>query len=72
MSLSSIIPFWFQQNAHKNVWFQKNIKKKEEIDRWIINEYYPLLKYFEKIPFLDLLTTYNTDQLISIIILLFR
>ena len=70
MSLSSIIPFWFQQNAHKNVWFQKNIKKKEEIDRWIINEYYPLLKYFEKIPFLDLLTTYNTDQLISIIICL--
>jgi tRNA(Ile)-lysidine synthetase-like protein len=70
MSLLSIIPFWFQSNASKEIWFQKNIQKKQKLDRYITNEYYLLLKYIENIKLLDLITTYNTNELISIIICL--
>ena len=70
MSLASIIPFWFQPNASTKIWFQKNIQQKQELDRWITNEYYPLLNDVEQMSFLDLLTTYTTDEFISIIICL--
>ena len=69
MSIHTIIPFWFQENAHKNIWFQTK-KYRDNIDKYITYEYVTLLKSIENIHILDLISTYNTNELISIIICL--
>jgi tRNA(Ile)-lysidine synthetase-like protein len=67
--LQSVIKYWFGKNSGTSLWFQSDREKKNEIDRYIYDNFKPLLNRLENIE-PGLIDEFDAEQLIGMIICL--